>query len=69
MNCSNCKNNYLLDIFNNCVRKYERNNEALIEFDRICLRSGDPRSSLTILKSMYSNSCEDCKKYEEYYRK
>lgn len=68
MDCSNCKNNYLLKIFNDCMKECERTNEALIKFDRICLRSGDPRSSLSILKSMYNNTCKECRKYQYYYK-
>lgn len=67
MNCSNCDNNYLLKIFDRCMEKCGRANESLTQFDRICLRTGDPRSPLTILKSMYHNTCDECNKYRKYY--
>lgn len=69
MKCSECPNNYLYKLFQECIDQYERMNDAVIKFDRLCNKSGDPRSSLTIVKSMYNNTCSECKKYKVYYEK
>ena len=57
MDCNNCKDNYLGKIFKKCMKESDIYSEVLEKFDRICLKSEDPRSSL----------CEECKKYRKYY--
>lgn len=69
MKCSECPNNYLYAVYHECMNKYERTNDALIAFDKICNKSGDPRSPLTIVQSMYENTCDECAKYRIFYEK
>ena len=66
-NCKNCDKNYLYKIFTRCMNYYDNTNDALDKFDKICLRSGDPRNPLSIITSMYNYRCDDCEKYREYY--
>ena len=68
-NCKECKDNYLLKIFQLCMDKHEIYNNALDEFNSICNRCKDPRSSVMILYSITNNNCEDCKKYRDLYKK
>ncbi len=68
MNCKNCKDNYLLKIFQQCMNHHEVYNDALEEFTYICTRCKDPRSSVMILYSISDNDCETCKKFKEYYK-
>lgn len=65
--CSTCKDNYLLKLYNKCEKECGLNNATIIKFDRMCLRTGDPRSSLTIFKCLNNNTCEECIKYRKYY--
>ena len=67
MDCNNCKDNYLGKIFKKCMKESDIYSEVLEKFDRICLKSEDPRSSLLIFCALHSNTCEECKKYRKYY--
>lgn len=67
MECRSCEENYLHKIYRQCVSKHSNINDALENFDMICMRSGDPRSPLTIAKAISSNNCEECKHFKRYY--
>ena len=68
MNCNNCKDNYLNKIFKKCMKESDLYTEVLDKFDRIVLKSGDPRSSLTVFCALHTNTCDECKKYSKYYK-
>lgn len=67
MDCKECTNNYLRKIFMDCLKQSNTTEEGLNKFDRICVKSGDPRNPLTIVSSMSNNNCDDCKAYASYY--
>ena len=54
-NCKDCDNNYLLELFNRCLDKHEIYNDALEEFNALCTRCKDPRSSVMILYNLLNN--------------
>lgn len=67
-NCKDCDNNYLLELFNRCLDKHEIYNDALEEFNALCTRCKDPRSSVMILYNLLNNDCEVCEKYKDLYK-
>lgn len=67
MECRNCSNNYLYKLFGYCLNTYSPVELALEKFDKYCVDSGDPRNLLTILSTMYNNTCDNCKLYSKYY--
>lgn len=69
MDCCNCENNYLYKIFKRCMNDCDKASEALYRFDKICIKSEDPRNALTIINRMYDGDCEECKQFKHYYDK
>lgn len=69
MDCRNCKENYLYEIYRRCMNDYEKASEALYNFDKICLKSGDTRGPLTIIQSMYECNCKECRERKHLYER
>lgn len=68
VNCATCKDNYLKRIYDDCINRNHCISKAMMEFDHICVLCKDPRSCLSIYKSITDGSCEDCKKYKDLYK-
>lgn len=66
--CLECEDNYLLKLFNKCMIECKLTDDAIVKFDRVCFRTGDPRSPIAIIRSLHENTCNECIKYRKYYQ-